>query len=199
MACGYNISFGYTFSDGKFSVTVNSLELTPTGTYNDKDYYNWYDNGLELNLAIRWSDEEGRWEFGYNDEGFIIIAFLNYSPSDCPVNPEEAFSWTILQISWLDVNSSFDEPAEIPLTEEQECFPIKVWNKQCEFAQCVAKYLQALQFGAFSSESCKKLETLKNKKRALEILNCYDPRDIENNTTEYNSITYSKIKKLLNF
>jgi hypothetical protein len=77
----------------------------------------------------------------------------------------------------------------------QECFDILVWNKQCEFAQCVLKYLRSLQFG---SVSCEALDKLKNQKRALEILNCYDTRDIEFNTTIYNTLTYTKIKKLLN-
>jgi hypothetical protein len=80
--------------------------------------------------------------------------------------------------------------------ENKACFDILVWNKQCEFAQCVFKYLQALQFGA--ATCCEQLDELKNKRRALEILNCYDTRDIANNTTDYNSLTYNQIKKLLN-
>lgn len=80
--------------------------------------------------------------------------------------------------------------------ENKACFDILVWNKQCEFAQCVFKYLQALQFGGASC--CEQLDELKNKRRALEILNCYDTRDITNNTTDYNSLTYNQIKKLLN-
>jgi hypothetical protein len=89
------------------------------------------------------------------------------------------------------------EPAPVnPLTPDEECFNILVWNKQCEFAQCVLKYLRMLEFGV---NSCTMLEDLKNKRRALKILNCYDTRDIENNTTEYNTITYSEIKKLLNY
>lgn len=77
----------------------------------------------------------------------------------------------------------------------QECFDILVWNKQCEFAQCVLKYLQQLQFGV---ADCNTLDNLKNQRRALEILNCYDTRDIADNTTIYNMLTYSQIKKLLN-
>lgn len=90
----------------------------------------------------------------------------------------------------------FENP-NIQTTEEinQECFDILVWNKQCEFAQCVLKYLRSLQFGSFS---CEALDKLKNQKRALEILNCYDTRDIEFNTTTYNTLTYNQIKKLLN-
>lgn len=80
--------------------------------------------------------------------------------------------------------------------ENKECFDILVWNKQCEFGQCVFKYLQALQFGA--ANCCEQLEELKNKRRVLEILNCYDTRDIKDDTTIYNALSYSQIKKLLN-
>jgi len=88
----------------------------------------------------------------------------------------------------------FAPAPEDNLTADQECFDILVWNKQCEFAQCVLKYLNNLQFGI---DSCKELENLKNKRRALLLLNCYDTRDIANNTTDYNFLTYNQIKKLL--
>jgi len=52
-----------------------------------------------------------------------------------------------------------------------------------------------LQFG---NECCETLDKLKNKRRALEILNCYDTRDIADNTTIYNTLTYQQIKNLLN-
>lgn len=89
------------------------------------------------------------------------------------------------------------EPAHTtPNEENQECFDILVWNKQCEFAQCVLNYTKLLKFGIVP---CDMLDNLKNKKRVLEILNCYDTRDIENDTTDYNTLTYSTIKKLLNY
>ena len=78
----------------------------------------------------------------------------------------------------------------------KECFDILVWNKQCEFAQCVLSYLKNLEFSGIAS--CEQLEELKNKRRALLILNCYDTRDIANDTTDYNFLTYSEIQKLLN-
>jgi hypothetical protein len=43
-------------------------------------------------------------------------------------------------------------------TEEQECYPILVWDKQCEFAQATSKYLQQMQFGIFCCESLYKLK-----------------------------------------
>lgn len=75
------------------------------------------------------------------------------------------------------------------------CFELSVWEKQCEFAKCVLKYLQALNFG---NANCETLENLKLEKRTLEILNNYDSRDIPNDTMDYNNISYSDIKKLLN-
>lgn len=86
---------------------------------------------------------------------------------------------------------------EVTDTTDQDilCFFKLVWQEQCDFAQCVSKYVQLLQFGA---APCDALDELMNKRRALEILNCYDVRDIPNNTTDYNILTYTQIKKLLN-
>lgn len=81
------------------------------------------------------------------------------------------------------------------MNPEVACFITLVWQAQCEFSQCVQSYLTQMQFGIFN---CTALENLKNKRRALEILNCYDVRDIPNNTTDYNFFTYTQIKKLLN-
>ena len=92
---------------------------------------------------------------------------------------------------YLCVTPSYQSPEEIT----KECFDILVWNKQCEFGKCVLNYVKLLRFGI---APCDMLDDLINKKRALEILNCYDTRDIENNTTDYNTLSYSKIKKLLN-
>jgi len=49
----------------------------------------------------------------------------------------------------------------------------------------------------FGNADCEALENLKLKRRVLKILNCYDSRDIINNTMDYNNISYTKIKKLL--
>lgn len=91
-------------------------------------------------------------------------------------------------------------PTYIEITEDINpdilCFFKLVWQEQCDFAQCVYNYVQLLQFGA---APCDALDELMNKRRALEILNCYDTRDIPNNTTEYNTLTYQQIKNLLNY
>jgi hypothetical protein len=75
-----------------------------------------------------------------------------------------------------------------------ECFNKLIWQKQCEYSQKVLSYLKKLQFG---NTCCKELEELKNYRRALLVVNCYDTRDIPSNTTDYNTISYIEIKKLL--
>jgi hypothetical protein len=81
-----------------------------------------------------------------------------------------------------------------PDEKNKECFDKLVWDKQCIFAKDVLKYVNQVSFGYIKPEA---LECLKNEKRALEILNCYDTRDIEEETTNYNILTYKQIKKLL--
>jgi hypothetical protein len=82
-----------------------------------------------------------------------------------------------------------------PYVESINCYKLAVWNKQCEYSKCVLEYVNNLIFGI---DVCKLEESLKEQRRILEILNCYDPRDILGNTTNYNTITYTKIKQLLN-
>ena len=77
----------------------------------------------------------------------------------------------------------------------KECFDKLVWDKQCTFGKDVLEFVNQISFGYLKSDA---LECLKNKKRALEILNCYDTRDIAADTVLYNTLTYSQIKKLLN-
>jgi hypothetical protein len=80
--------------------------------------------------------------------------------------------------------------------EVEKDFCDKVHAKQCEFATKTLIYLKHLQFG---NTCCEELDALKNDKRVLEILNCYDTRDIPTNTTNYNILPYIQIKKLLNY
>lgn len=90
------------------------------------------------------------------------------------------------------------QPENYTTTNEdnQACFDKLVWEKQCEFSKQVLSYLNKMQYGDFTC--CDDLDNLKNQRRVLEILNCYDTRDIAYNTTDYNTLTYSQIKKLLN-
>lgn len=77
----------------------------------------------------------------------------------------------------------------------KDCYDILVWEKQCEFSKCVLEYVRSLQFGILE---CKMLDELINARRALAILNCYDTQDIENDTMDYNNISYHDILQLLN-
>jgi hypothetical protein len=79
--------------------------------------------------------------------------------------------------------------------EVQACYDKIVWSKQCDFAQSVLAYSKKLEFGMVD---CDDLEHLKNKRRVLKILNCYNTQDILNNTTVYNTLSYDTIKDLLN-
>ena len=82
----------------------------------------------------------------------------------------------------------YEEPVD-------NCFELLIWEKQCEFSKCVLDYVHGLMFG---NVDCHALENLKLQRRILEILNCYDPRDIEENTVLYNNLEYNTIKKLIN-
>lgn len=79
--------------------------------------------------------------------------------------------------------------------EIQACYDKIVWSKQCDFAQSVLAYTKKLEFGMVS---CDDLVHLKNKRRVLKILNCYNTQDILDNTTLYNTLSYDTIKDLLN-
>jgi hypothetical protein len=85
-------------------------------------------------------------------------------------------------------------PDNVEDVEKIEDFKCRVWKLQCKFASCVSKYLTNLEYGINKYNT---LEDLKDQKRLLEILNCYDTRDILEDTTDYNNIEYSEIKKLL--
>ena len=92
------------------------------------------------------------------------------------------------QITFKDLAVTADE-------KNKECFDKLVWAKQCIFGKDVLKFVNEISFGYLKTDA---LECLKNEKRSLEILNCYDTRDIENDTTLHNVLKYSQIKKLLN-
>jgi hypothetical protein len=79
-------------------------------------------------------------------------------------------------------------------TEAIECFNKLIWQRQCEYSKKVLSYLKKLQFG---NTCCEELEELKDYRRTLLIINCYDTRDIPENTTDYNTISYIEIKRLL--
>ena len=84
-------------------------------------------------------------------------------------------------------NIVFNDPTLSIDEINKQCFEKLVWNKQCEYSKEVLAYLNRVLFGYISSSS--KIETLKNKRRVVEILHAYDTRDIANNTTTYNTLT----------
>ena len=192
MECNSEIIINYRITSVFPVVIVDPFVLLPTGTHNGKSYYTWSDAIVGFDFIIVWDIANLRWDIGIGN-------LLSYTPIglyagdvDCPAT---AF-WNIFIKDFIDkVETQLG--AEIT-PEEVVCYNILVWNKQCEFAQSVYQYLQALQFNG-AANCCDQLDNLKNKRRALEILNCYDTRDIIDNTTNYNFLTYSQIKKLLNY
>ena len=115
---------------------------------------------------------------------------------DCPIG-----TWALdpdAGPSYLNAfgTATCPDPDPTPQQAATTCYNLIVWQKQCEFGKEVLKYLRLLQFGV---TCCDELEELKNKRRALLILNCYDTRDIPGDTTEYNTLTYSQIKDLLKY
>jgi hypothetical protein len=93
---------------------------------------------------------------------------------------------------WGQIDISQHE--EDPRKDEEVCFKLAVWSLQCKFGKLVNKYFQQLHYGV--GKTCT-FEELLNFKRGLEVLNCYNPRDIENRTTDYNTITYDTILGIL--
>lgn len=101
----------------------------------------------------------------------------------------------------LDPNELYEGPicfyiqSNIEEIESINCYQKLVWNKQKNFSVCVEKYLNQLNFGMVC---CSMLEELKMKRRILQVLNRYDVRDIPDDTTDYNKMSYCKVNKLLN-
>jgi hypothetical protein len=194
MLCPNEIYISYLASPGGGpSTPVGPLLLIPAGEYNGKSYYTWFDSILGYDLFLVWSIVDLHWEIGSGPlETLTVFTYSNFGDTDCPAG--EPWVGSIKTVS--NVVTELGPIIPEPLTEEQICYPILVWNKQCEFAQCVLKYLRNLQFGA--ATCCEELDYLKEQRRILEILNCYDTRDIPDNTVNYNFLTYNQIKKLLN-
>ena len=143
--------------------------------------------------------------------GYSILTLVYLSTDETTVYFENGPNRTLAGIIIVDANNTMLIPNPIGIEEENSgeicvlvpetpneditCYDINVWEKQCQFSKCVLNYIKGLQFG---SVSCEALDNLMLEKRILKILNCYDTRDIPGNTTDYNILTYSQIKKLLN-
>lgn len=119
--------------------------------------------------------------------GKTLVGFIVIDSNGTLLQPDDASGGGRGFITFKNSELTADE-------KNKECFDKLVWDKQCIFGKDVLNFVNEVSFGYIKSDA---LECLKNRKRALEILNGYDTRDIENDTTDYNTITYTTIKKLL--
>jgi hypothetical protein len=170
---------------------INSLGLDING-YN---YYSFTIPGVTFPYNL-FQDPKG-WQLE-NQAQPNIFEFALPGFAECPfgvyestglLGPLEAFSVEICGV--VPPTPTPPTPEDLELINH---FRLKVWSKQCKYSKCVMEYVNNLIFGV---DVCKLQESLKEQRRVLKILNCYDPRDILNNTTIYNTIPYNKIKKLL--
>lgn len=198
------------------SSTPVTVELVPAGIMSGYNYYTFTaDIGGEddpelVDIIIYYDYNTESWIAKGNtpiNTPYFNQTFATFDTDGEIIPCPESDKWRLSGIiegeflTTLDCSSQIappqSNPAPLPNPDDpNDCYDILVWSKQCEFAKCVFKYVQKLQYGTINN--CEELLELMNKKRALEILNCYDYRDIEPNTTDYNFITYSEIKKLLN-
>jgi hypothetical protein len=142
------------------------------------------------NFTIYWDGEQ--WSlFAVVDGDDIFVGSNNNI--DCPTG-----TWNLSPSEGAHYFAGGFATAECtgPTQEEIDCFNALVWQKQCEYSKEVLKYLQALEFGF---ACCDALEDLKNERRVLLILNCYDTRDLGAIVPKYNTLTYSQIKNLLEY
>jgi len=140
--------------------------------------------------------------------GNTILSLVYNTGTSGPLYLENSAGRTLMGILIIDAAGTLLNPGaaqrgditfnDLTLTADEknkECFDKLVWAKQCIFGKDVLKFVNEISFGYLKTDA---LECLKNEKRSLEILNCYDTRDIENDTTLHNVLKYSQIKKLLN-
>lgn len=174
---------GLIFESFVVSECSNASNSTNPLIYNGYPYYSFNIEG-DIYYII-FSTITNSWVVSTtpNEESTIIL--LNSSSSLCPYGYYNTDAQNFLRF-WVRGYDCGDQ------VEKDFCE--KLHNKQCEFATKTLKYLKHLQFG---NTCCDELDALKNDKRVLEILNCYDTRDIPANTTEYNTIPYVQIKRLL--
>lgn len=171
------------YREEEVSITVYK---EPT-LYNNRYFYRFLVEGSTGLFRIRWRSTL-RWELIRNN---TVWGDLDNN-SACPFGDFNLISTGAEYFEYFKVENCSIEDQEPTI----ECYNLLVWKKQCEYSKSVLAYLKQLQFG---TTCCEVLDELKNKRRVLNILNCYDPRDIKDDTTDYNCIEYSKIKKLLNY
>lgn len=176
----------------------SALDVVSIGDYVESYTYNVSpDNGLieplrilsivykdNLTNEIYTVDGPGRTKSGVLllDANNVLLTFLPPTDINYPVGGYNG------NICFYQIENSED-------IEAIECFEKLVWKLQNQFSKCVEKYLNQLNFGM---TCCSMLESLKQMKRGLDLLNRYDVRDIPNDTTDYNDWTYTEIKSILN-
>jgi hypothetical protein len=167
-----NVTIDAEFLEGEIIIKMTRIENIFTGSFG---VYNFTIQFLKDSWVL----------FLENDVLATIVG-------NCPIG-----QWQIVEYVTA-VSSTGNSCGVAPPTPEDleliNHFRLKVWSKQCKYSKCVMEYVNNLIFGV---DVCKLQESLKEQRRVLKILNCYDPRDILNNTTIYNTIPYNKIKKLL--
>lgn len=99
--------------------------------------------------------------------------------------------WGHIDIYEYDNSGDYSVYSDDP----EVCFKISVWQLQCKYSKQVLNYVNGLRFGVDCSELFEKLISFK---AGLEVLNRYNPRDIVEDTTDYNVVSYSTIRKILN-
>ena len=75
-----------------------------------------------------------------------------------------------------------------------DCYNKTVWNLQCKYGDMMYKYTLALRYGIACEDQNEKLTDFR---RLLAILNRYDIRDVEGETTDYNVITFKTINCII--
>lgn len=173
-------------------------------TVNNRKSFTFYNNFTGAFSTIYWAPAPVEADAPFGASCWILQdvagggyqGFLFDSSNDVPVGTFLAtFEGATSRYSTETYEITGDLCLRICPPVEDNCFELLVWEKQCEFSKCVLDYIHGLMFG---NVDCHALENLKLQRRVLEILNCYDSRDIEENTVLYNNLDYNTIKKLIN-
>src|SRR5690606_1340578 len=167
-----------------------SSNVSQFGITNGKSTYLFSD--ANYTFIIEWSGTQWEIYIQYGNPSNLSLIGIFEEDLDCPGTHSTSI-YEILDITIIDDENSINFSniaigSSCQLSEEENCFEIIVWDLQCKFAKCVLKYFNGLKHGIQNNAEYNKL--LKQKK-ALDILICYDTRDIPFDTTNYNILTYS--------
>ena len=173
-------------------------------TVNNRKSFTFFNNFTSTVVTLYWGPAPAAAEAPFGTSCWILqevdtLLYLgfNFDPStDVPVGIFfSKFEGETTRYSTETYEITGDLCLRICPPVETNCYGLLVWEKQCEFSKCVLNYVHGLMFG---NVDCHALENLKLQRRILEILNCYDSRDIEENTVLYNNLEYNTIQKLIN-